>query len=191
MTATLEIRPLTPARWDDFAALFGPRGACGGCWCMFWLVKRPAFRAGVAGGGKGNKAAFKKRVAKGPPPGLIAYDGKRPVGWIAVAPRENYLRLAGSRILKPVDAQPVWSAPCFFVAPTHRERGVSVALLEAAAAFVKKRGGGILEGYPVATARKQPAPFVYVGLKGAFDRAGFTVAARRSKSRPVMRRNLK
>ena len=28
----LEFYPLTPDRWPDLEALFGPRGAVGGCW---------------------------------------------------------------------------------------------------------------------------------------------------------------
>ncbi|OGA68157.1 MAG: hypothetical protein A3F77_18445 [Betaproteobacteria bacterium RIFCSPLOWO2_12_FULL_67_28] len=39
----LEFRPLTPDLWDDAAALFGPRGACAGCWCMFWKLPRAEF----------------------------------------------------------------------------------------------------------------------------------------------------
>ena len=39
-TTTFGIHPLTPDRWDDLEALFGPRGAYGGCWCMFWRVSR-------------------------------------------------------------------------------------------------------------------------------------------------------
>ncbi|HEB84575.1 MAG TPA: N-acetyltransferase, partial [Bacteroidetes bacterium] len=34
--STLEVYPLSPERWGDFEALFGERGACGGCWCMYW-----------------------------------------------------------------------------------------------------------------------------------------------------------
>ena len=39
----LTFYPLTPERWKDFEELFGPRGACGGCWCMWWRLKRSEF----------------------------------------------------------------------------------------------------------------------------------------------------
>jgi GNAT superfamily N-acetyltransferase len=191
MLKALVIRPLTPGRWNDFTALFGDNGACGGCWCMFWRAPRPAYRAGTQEGGAGNRAAFKKLVKAGPPPGLLAYEGKAAVGWIALAPRERYERLKGSRILKPVDAQPVWSAPCFFVAKSHRRRGVTVALLKAATDYAKSQGAQILEGYPVDPAKKQPDAFMFTGLAGAFKKAGFKEAARRSPARPVMRRKLR
>ena len=76
----------------------------------------------------------------GPPPGLLAYDDGRPVAWCALAPRETYHALANSRILKPVDDQPVWSVVCFFVAKPYRRRGLSTMLLDEAAKYARKRG---------------------------------------------------
>src|ERR1700732_3862279 len=35
----LSVYPLTPDHWDDFEVLFGPRGACAGCWCMWWRLE--------------------------------------------------------------------------------------------------------------------------------------------------------
>jgi hypothetical protein len=40
MSIELEVHPLTPERWADFERLFGPRGAYGGCWCMYWRITR-------------------------------------------------------------------------------------------------------------------------------------------------------
>ena len=48
-------------------------------------------------------------------PGLVAYDGETAVGWVSVGPREDYERLAHSRVLAPVDDTPVWSIVCFVV----------------------------------------------------------------------------
>src|SRR3954454_12233698 len=109
MAGKITYRPLTPERWDDFATLFGPRGACGGCWCMTWRLPRSQFNEQK---GDANRRAMKRIVAKGPPPGILAYDGKTPVGWRAVAPREVYAALERSRVLKPIDDQPVWSVSC-------------------------------------------------------------------------------
>lgn len=181
--------PATPARWPDIEKLFGERGACGGCWCMFWRLKRSEFDRGK---GAGNRGAFSKIVGKGGNPGVLAYAGKEPIGWCAVAPREDYPALARSRILAPVDDHPVWSISCFFVARPFRRTGVSVKLLRAAAAQVKKRGGRILEGYPVEPkAGLMPDPFVWTGTAAAFAKAGFTEVARRSATRPIMRLNLR
>jgi GNAT superfamily N-acetyltransferase len=180
----LTVRPLVPERWDDLVRLFGARGACGGCWCMSWRVQAAEFRRGK---GAGNRRALRRIVAAGEEPGLIAYRGDEPIGWIALAPRDRYPRLAASRVLAPVDDAPVWSISCFFVAARERGRGVTVRLLAAAVEHVRRRGGRVLEGYPYEPRQRLPGPFVWTGLASAFRRAGFTEVARRSATRPIMR----
>lgn len=186
---TLRYVPATPARWRDVEALFGPRGACAGCWCMWWRLPRPVWRRGK---GAGNKRAFKRLVVAGRVPGILAYAGREPVGWCAVAPRAEYPVLGRSRILQPVDERPVWSVTCLFVARSWRRRGVSTGLLTAAAGFARRRGARIVEGYPTDTGAK-PAPdaFVFTGLAPAFERAGFVEVLRRSRTRPIMRRQVR
>jgi len=184
----LIVHPLTPQRWSDFVRLFGPRGACGGCWCMTPRLSRAEYEVNK---GEGNKRRMKRLVEEGPPPGLLAYLGGESVAWCAIAPRERFRRLANSRILAPVDDRPVWSIACFFVAKKHRGRGVSVGLLDAAARYARNRGARIVEGYPVEP-RKNPMPavFAYTGIASAFRRADFVEVERRSLTRPVMRREL-
>ena len=185
----LTVRPLTPARWKDFEGLFGSKGACAGCWCQWIRRTRAEHRLKSA---SDNKKEMKRLVASGAVPGLLAYEGKRAVGWAAVGPRAGYRRLERSRVLKPVDGEPVWSAPCFFVAKDARGKGATTALLNAAAAHARKKGAKVLEGYPVDTrGKKIPDAFVWWGLEPAFRKAGFREVARRSKVRPIMRRILK
>lgn len=176
--------PLTPDRWPDLEALFGERGACAGCWCMWWRLPAGEFEAGK---GDPNRAAFKALVGSGAEPGILAYAGDRPVGWCAVAPREDYPRFERSRILAPVDDRPVWSVTCFFVDQSSRRSGLSVALLEAAVEYVAKRGGTLVEGYPHDKGDAPPT-FVWTGLASGFQKAGFEEVARRSPTRPIMRR---
>lgn len=132
---------------------------------------------------------MKSTVESGAVPGLPAYHDNRPVGWVAVEPRETYGRLSRSKILRPVDDQPVWLVVCQFVAKECRGRGVSVGLLKAAAGYVRDQGGTIIEGYAVEP-RKNPLPpvFAYYGLAAAFSAAGYEEVARRSETRPIMRR---
>lgn len=187
MVTAWRIVPVTPGRWADLEQLFGPRGACAGCWCMFMRLPLAEFRRGK---GAGNRRALRSLVGRRPP-GLIAYAGREPVGWVAVAPREDYARLAASRVLAPVPGDGVWAAPCFFVKAAHRGSGLSAALLAAATEFARKSGAESLEGYPNANrAEKQPAAFVWTGFESTFKRAGFSEVARRSPSRPILRRTL-
>ncbi len=184
----LTCKPATPARWKDLEALFEGNGVCRGCWCMWNRLPSAEYRAGY---GAGNKKAMKALVKSGKTPGILAYDGKTPVGWAAVGPRPGYRRLDTSRVLKPVDEKPVWSAPCFYTAKEARGKGVTVALLKAAAAHAKRKGAKLVEGYPVDTrGKKAPAAFVWWGLAPAFKKAGFKEVLRRSKNRPIMRKAL-
>ena len=96
--------PATPARWPDIEKLFGARGACGGCWCMWWRLRRSEYERGK---GARNRRAFRKIVVGGETPGLLAYAGKEPIAWCAVAPRSEYPAIGRSRILAPVDDRPV------------------------------------------------------------------------------------
>jgi len=181
----LQFHPLTSDRWNDLEALFGPHGACGGCWCMYWRETRAEFekRKGAA-----NRRALKKLVMSGPSPGLLAYAEGRPVGWCAVAPREAYSTLARSRLLARIDDAPVWSVPCFFISRPFRRAGLTARLLSAAVDFARKNGAKIVEGYPVEpTQGAMPDVFAFTGLAGAFRKAGFVEVARRSPTRPIMR----
>lgn len=185
MNDKITCHPLTPERWADVEKLFGSRGACAGCWCMWFKRSRKEFDAAR---GEKNRRAFRKIVATGPPPGLLAYAGDEPVGWCAAEPRENYGGLARSRVFAPVDDRPAWAVTCFFVAKGWRRRGVTVALLRAAVEHVRAQGGRIIEGCPVDTdGKKYTDTFAYVGAAEAFRRAGFREVARRSPTRPVMR----
>lgn len=185
MAKTIDWKPLTAETWKDFEELFGERGACGGCWCMSWRIGRKEFAAQK---GAGNKKAMRALVKKEKPVGVLLYEGGKAIGWCAVAPREEYVRLNNSRTLAPVDDKPVWSTPCFFVAKEHRGAGASVRLLKAAVEYAKQNGARIVEGYPQDIATKLPPPFVWTGLLGTFEGAGFKEVARRSKTRPIMRR---
>jgi GNAT superfamily N-acetyltransferase len=184
----LKFHPLTPDRWLDIERLFGERGACGGCWCMFWRLAHSDF---MRQRGEMNRNAFKSSIDSGNVPGILAYASGQPVGWCSVAPRETFARLERSRVLKRIDDKPVWSVVCFFVARPFRRKGLSVKLLEAAVEYARRQGGKIVEGYPIdCTKDRKPDPFVYTGLASAFRKVGFVEVTRRSSNRPIMRYEL-
>jgi GNAT superfamily N-acetyltransferase len=184
-TTTLRFAPLTADRWDDVAKLFGPNGACGGCWCMWWKRTQRDFDRAK---GAINKRAFKAIVSRGTEPGLLAYAGDTPIGWCAVEPREHYLRLVKSRTLAPVDEQHVWSITCLFIKAGYRHQGVSLALIEAATAFVAARGGRLIEAYPKDLAFKTAgANSLWMGVASTFRQVQFEEVARRTPTRPIMR----
>ena len=115
---------------------------------------------------------------------------------MSLAPREDYERLAHSKVLAPLDDTPVWSIVCFVVSRGSRGAGVAAALLDAAIAYARDRGATTLEAYPVETGKgRVPAANAYHGTLAMFERAGFRVAARRQWNpstpvRPIVRKSL-
>ena len=189
MGTRLKFRPLTPDRWDDLEDLFGPRGACGGCWCMWWRCTRRQFDLN---GNEGNRRAFRKIVSQGSPPGILAYAADRAVGWCSVAPRESYPSVMRSRVLKPADAQPAWAVTCLFVARDWRGRRMSEALVRASVDYVRERGGRLVEAYPTDPRGKRLAAVSsYMGTPAIFRAAGFREFSRPSPARVIMRRQLR
>ena len=181
----LRFQPLTPERWPDFETLFGPSGAYGGCWCMYWRLTRAEFSKGQGGG---NRRAMKSVVGSGKVPGIIAYLGKEPVGWCSVAPRDDFPSLDRSRVLKRLDDKPVWSIVCFFIGREHRGEGVGEELIKAAVHYAASRGAEIVEAYPTSPRGRELAPVsIYMGLPAMFKRAGFVECARPSEAKVIMR----
>jgi len=181
----LQFSPVTKKRWSDFETLFGERGACGGCWCMFWRLTRKEFESQK---GAGNRKAMKAIIDSGKTPGVLAFSQGQPAAWCSVAPRNHFPALERSRILKPVDDLPVWSISCLFVDKQFRRKGVSTRIIKAAVEHVKKKGGTVVEAYPVEPRKdKMPDAFAWTGLASAYTKVGFKEYARRSETRPIMR----
>ncbi len=182
------IHPLTPERREDFETFMGPKGGVGGCWCMLWRQSKADQDRGA---GEANRLAMQGLIGRGPPPGLLAYLADRPIGWVSVAPRRSFVRLANSRVLQPVDDAEVWSVSCLLIARGHRGRGVATGLLTAACDFARAQGARLLEGYPIAPKQaRYPAAYAWTGFAEQFLRAGFREVARRSETRPIMRKAL-
>ncbi len=185
----ITIHPLTPERWSAFEILFGPKGACAGCWCMWWRMKRSEWEKQK---GEGNKQAMKAIVHSGQIPGILAYQSGQLVAWCSVAPRENFSLIERSCILKPIDDKSVWSITCLFIAKRMRRKGVTLELLYAAIDYVKKNGAKIIEGYPLDTNKDNyPVVFAGTGFYSTFKKAGFKECVRRSTTRPIMRYTIK
>jgi GNAT superfamily N-acetyltransferase len=199
MTNHLDIKPLTPERLPDLAALFEQGGDPKWCWCAYFRIRGFDFSSG----GKARhrsvmQSAVKDNAADGRAPGLVAYDGAEAVGWISIGPRDDYERLAHSTVLKPIDDKPVWSIVCFVVGRQTRGRGVARALLDAGVDYARDHGARMLEAYPVDVpdGERIPSANVFRGTLTMFERAGFKVVARRQgpgaeRPRPIVRRAIR
>ena len=195
---TLTIAPLTAERFADLAELF-TTGDPRWCWCMYFRARGRTWANSTPASNRSDlrhlaEAADEGRAAA---PGLVAYRDGRAIGWVSLGPREDYARLAFSKLLAPVDDRPVWSIVCFVVGRHHRGQGVASALLDAAIAHARANGATTLEGYPIHESRgRVSGDAAYQGTQGMFERAGFRVVEVRrwnesAPPRPIMRLELR
>ena len=180
----LTIAPLDPRRWPALEDLFGRAGASNGCWCMYWRIG-PRYRERPRAE---NKQDLAELASSEQAPGLLAFDGDVAVGWCELAPRADLKWLAEARHFPPVDDLPVWSIPCFYIRRTHRGRGVTGALIEAAVQAAAAAGAPALEAYPVDTATLGHTGNLFRGVASTFAKHGFAVVARPKPDSPIMRR---
>lgn len=182
----LTFEPLSKANWEKFVQLFGENGACGNCWCMYYRLSQADFNEGKLGGG--NKDSMHSLVLENKPTGILAFYEDLPVAWCTFAPREHFIKLEKSRVHKRIDDKPVWSIPCFFIDKKFRGQGITVALLKGVISYARQNGIKIIEAYPtIPTTERLPESFAWIGLYKSFERAGFRIADRTSKNRPMIR----
>jgi GNAT superfamily N-acetyltransferase len=191
----VRIVPLTPARWEAVAGLFGEGGDPKTCWCMYWRLRSKDWSFANAGE---VRDGFHQLVDedRDPAPGLLALRGDRAVGWVSLGPREDFGRLVHSRVRPRLDDLDVWSIVCFVVSKTERGRGLTSELLDAATGYAIKHGAPGLEAYPVDPGDgRVPAAVGYTGLLSTFEAAGFKVvreinSAQSSVRRVIVRREV-
>ena len=182
----LTFEPLTRKNWGQFVQLFGNKGACGNCWCMYYRLNKSVFTEGKVE--DGNKNAMKELVWENKPAGILGFYDGQAIAWCAFAPREDFMKLEKSRVHKRIDDKMVWSIPCFFIDKNFRRQGVSVALLKGVINYARENEIKIIEAYPtIPTQEKLPDSFAWIGVYKSFERAGFEIADRTSKNRPMVR----
>ncbi len=163
------------------------RGSWGaGCWCMFPRLSNAKIRELPGSGSLSERQckAMTKLARRRRAPGLLAFDGHEAVGWIAVAPRSEYMRVDASRATPRVDDEDVWVIPCVTVHKSARGRGVALALIRAAVSYAIEKGAPAIEAYPRAGATRTGDDNAYFGTEPMFRRAGFRVIQKPLKNRP-------
>jgi GNAT superfamily N-acetyltransferase len=186
--AAIDVRAVTPSRWDDVAHLFtrkGPRGGTpqtDGCWCQFWRVRGSAWWDGH---GSAHRRRLREEIRGRRATALLAYLNGEPVGWCRLGPRETFDRLEHSPKLARVDDEDVCSIVCFYVHPSSKRQGVASALLDAAIDHARRHGPRVVEAYPVREGHMNID--AYTGYLPMFLDAGFEVV-RDAGRRIVVRR---
>jgi GNAT superfamily N-acetyltransferase len=178
---SLTFKPVTKARWRDFEALFSHKGAPSYCWCMAW---RTTPEEAKEHSGKARKPMMERRIKAGTTVGLVGYLAGEPVAWVSIAPRETYRELGGPAA---ADGEKIWSLACMYIHRPLRKQGYGLALIEAASAYARKRGGTVIEAYPV---DPDSPSYRHMGFVPAFKKLGFKPVGMAGSRRHVMRLDL-
>ncbi len=187
-----QTHPVTPERFEDFADVINPNRRASHCWC---LSHRLRARDIEELGGGDRERAMRELCSREDPPGVVTYRDGVPVGWCNIGDRSKIPRLAGSKLIRPVDDVPVWSIVCVVVRGGHRRQGVTGPLIEGAVAYAASRGAPAVEAYPVDPLGRMDLTMAFVGTRTMFERAGFerigvTDAVASKMPRLIMRRDL-
>jgi GNAT superfamily N-acetyltransferase len=185
------VAALSADNFDHLRELFGTNKTTDGCFCTWFLMP---VKQSHAGWGAQNQAFLRSYAcAAAPAAGLLAYRDGEVVGWCAMGPRSRYERMLRAPTLAqrdPAEDDSVWLVPCFFVRRTARRTGVTRDLLNAAAEHAAAAGARAIEGFPLAGEGRRSTGDAYVGVEPLFASCGFTVVARPSGARVIMRREL-
>jgi ribosomal protein S18 acetylase RimI-like enzyme len=198
--SAVRIAPLTESTWEALAALFLEGGDPRWCWCQFQRLRSKDMAAMQV---PELRERLHDQARSNQPPGLVAFDDERAVGWVSLGPRTDFERIVRSRVIPKIDDRPVWSIVCFAVSSRARGRGVARALLDEAIDYARSRGAIALEAYPArvpTTDDGSPGAIhpnaAFTGTVPLFEQAGFSIVAERasdpssSNQRVVVRREL-
>jgi len=108
-------------------------------------------------------------------PGLLAFAGEEPVGWVAIARRKEFARVDASPATPRFDDEAVWVIACVTVRKAFRGRGIALALIRAAVAYAAAQGAPAVAAYPRAAATRTGDDNAYFGTEPLLRRAGFRV----------------
>ncbi len=183
---SLKIRPLQAANWPEITKLFGDKGACGGCWCMYWRVERGG-RAWDSMRGDPARRRLHDLVCGGKVHGLLAFEDCTPVGWVCVGPYSDFPRLERVKALKWERPARTWSIVCFYIPSRRRRMGIGTRLLAAARDLAFSKGAARVEGYPVSVhgGKWLPGAFAWTGVAAMFEKCGFARLGDKSLSRHI------
>lgn len=190
---SVAISPLTPDLWPHFEDLFGKQGACYGCWCTYYRLPPAARRENNR---ERNKDHIRTRIEAGPPPGLLAFEDGKAIGWMQVGPRadvpefNNAGRASAPLVTGDATDPGVWTISCFFIRNPARGKGLTHELVGAGIDFARRSGARVLEACPMDQSKDSRSVGLYVGSTRVFEKAGFVRAAERKPGRPLMRLEL-
>ena len=179
------IRELGRGTWPDFVRIMEKHnGVWGGCWCVAYHLKPSGSNTTAT-----SRRAYKEKLVRADRShAALVYDRANVVGWCQFGPpAELPARMRGFRKLG--EAAPDWRLTCFFVDRDRRREGIAEAALAGALRIIAAKGGGTVDGYPIATGGKPySSSFLFGGTESMFAEVGFRPLGSLGTSKRVMRR---
>lgn len=179
------IKELGKGTWPDFVRIMEKHnGVWGGCWCVTFHLK-----PGGSDSATTPHRAYKERLVRANRShAALVYDGADVVGWCQFGPP---VELPGrmARFAKLGVTPPDWRITCFFVDRDRRKEGIAEAALTGALRIIAAKGGGTVDGYPIATGGKPySSSFLWGGTESMFEGIGFRPLVSLGTSKLIMRR---
>ena len=183
-TTRFQIKELGKETWPDFKRMVEKHnGVWGGCWCTFFHLTLSEAKEWT-----GKHQEYKEKLVRSNKShAALVYDGPDVVGWCQFGPpRELPARM--SAYGKMGLDLPDWRTTCFFVDRDHRRAGVARAALEGALRFITAKGGGTVDGYPIALpkGKKYSSSFIWGGTESMYLSLGFRPLGSLGTSNRVM-----
>jgi GNAT superfamily N-acetyltransferase len=181
---TIEIKPLTvdliPSYIDYFDnRAFSDGSPCGPCYCASASMDAATEAQMVSELGDDARGTLRRYAINiliaGRIHGYLAFEDDSPVGWCNAGDRDLYPNWIPD-IAKETSIGKTISVLCFAIAPEHRGKGLSFALLERIVEDAKAHGYAAVEGYP--RIQKEREPYDFNGPLRLFEKAGFIQEAR-------------
>jgi GNAT superfamily N-acetyltransferase len=185
--------------WPDFEQLFLPPSGWNHCWCVHFHRPRPLSKSEWlptrAQRAVRNRRMQRELIEKGCSHGILVYENDVPIGWCQYGRKEELPRIDNNRNYRRLaledGGKTLWRITCFVVDKKYRRRGVGSLALRAALEAIKKKGGGLVEAYPVANwAGKSFGNMSTHGTVSMFQKAGFRRVGPYGNTNVVMRRSI-
>jgi hypothetical protein len=168
VSATFTTKELSKRTWPDYARFFSQGNGWDHCGCTFAQGFRVPKELRKWSDQRDWNLDVKCRLVEDRRShGILVYAGDEPVGWCQFGPANELPLVARGEYIDPRAASPRrrlfvdgeerrWRVTCFCTRPDQAQQGVTGVALRAALRSIAKKGGGLVEAFPIVLAKGDP-----------------------------------
>ena len=157
--ARFTTKELSKRTWGDYVRFFSQGNGWDHCGCTAYQgFRAPKNVRKWADKRDWNLEVKCDLVEQGRAHGILVYAEGEPVGWCQFGPQNELPITTPGRRQRPFEAgeERLWRITCFCTRPDVSQQGVAGVALRAALRAIAKRGGGLVEAYPMAHVHDDP-----------------------------------